>query len=412
MNNKNKLSIAERFWIKNFGNLPEGWGFTLAEDLLSDSTATSNDKKKYPLYSLTIEDGVTPKTDRYEREFLLKDAENNEYKIVENGQIVFNPMNLRFGAIALAKLNRPVTVSGYYNVLKINESSISSEYLINTLKTPFFKYLYETVATGSLNEKKRVHWSDFKKLHIPMPLQKREQEKIAKILSAWDEAIENLTQLINKKQLARNLIIEDIFTKKKSLGFKTWMEVKISDLCEINSQNISNQDQNFYYVDLSSVSSGEIVYPNETINKNEAPSRAKRKCQKNDILISNVRPNLQGFAVIDWDAKNLVASTGFSVLRTKGHYIHVVYSAFYSTSIANQINSVVTGSSYPAMNSSDVANFSIRVPKDESEAKKLGQILKCSEYQIKTLKDLKIKLKLQKQALMQQLLTGKKRVKV
>lgn len=245
---------------------------------------------------------------------------------------------------------------------------------------------------------------------IQIPANVIEQEKIAEILSTWDEAIEKLGQLINKKTTTRNLIIEDIFTKKKSLGFKSWLEVKIGDLCEINSENISNKDKDFYYIDLSSVSSGKILYPNEKINQEEAPSRAKRKCQKNDILISNVRPNLKGFAVVDRDIENLVASTGFSVLRTKEHYIHMVYSSFYSTSITNQINSVVTGSNYPAMNSSDVVNFSIRIPKEEAEARKLGQVLEYSESEINFLKNIKFKLQLQKQGLMQQLLTGKKRV--
>ena len=51
-----------------------------------------------PLFSLTIEDGVTPKTERYERAFLVKDAKD-AYKLMLPEDFAFNPMNLRFGAI-------------------------------------------------------------------------------------------------------------------------------------------------------------------------------------------------------------------------------------------------------------------------------------------------------------------------
>lgn len=53
-----------------------------------------------PLFSLTIEDGVTAKTDRYNREALVKDNGSKKYKIVCPNDIVFNPANLRWGAIA------------------------------------------------------------------------------------------------------------------------------------------------------------------------------------------------------------------------------------------------------------------------------------------------------------------------
>ncbi len=56
--------------------------------------------KDTPLFSLTIEGGVTPKTNRYNRDFLVKDNGSKTYKVVHPGDIVFNPANLRWGAIA------------------------------------------------------------------------------------------------------------------------------------------------------------------------------------------------------------------------------------------------------------------------------------------------------------------------
>lgn len=74
----------------------------------------TNDLDRFPLYSLTIEDGVTAKTERYERSHLVK--KKNLYKVVRPNDFVYNPMNVRFGAIARYKGSSPVAVSGYYDV--------------------------------------------------------------------------------------------------------------------------------------------------------------------------------------------------------------------------------------------------------------------------------------------------------
>ena len=73
-------------------SLSEFGSFCKAIDIRTSDTET------YPLYSLTIEDGVTPKTDRYVRDYLIT-KEGDSYKIVPNNAFVYNPMNLRFGAI-------------------------------------------------------------------------------------------------------------------------------------------------------------------------------------------------------------------------------------------------------------------------------------------------------------------------
>jgi len=72
-----------------------------------------------PLYSLTIESGIVPKTERYERSFLVKN-EAAAYKVVQPNDFAYNPMNLRFGALARHIESRPVKVSKYYNIFSVN----------------------------------------------------------------------------------------------------------------------------------------------------------------------------------------------------------------------------------------------------------------------------------------------------
>ena len=118
-------------------------------------------KEAYPLYSLTIENGITPKTDRYERSFLVK-AGKEAYKVVHANDFAYNPMNLRFGALARHKGKNKVLVSKYYNIFYGNKN-VDPNFLEAYITRNKMVQFYNRMATGSLEEKKRVHYLDFVK---------------------------------------------------------------------------------------------------------------------------------------------------------------------------------------------------------------------------------------------------------
>lgn len=163
--------------------------------------------EKLPLFSLTIEDGVTPKTERYERAFLVKD-EKEAYKIVYPDDFAYNPMNLRFGAIAMHSGAEKVALSKYYNIFYCDDS-VDSRFCEIYFKSPGMITHYNNVATGSLIEKRRVHFREFLKFKIRFP-SLSEQQKIADCLSSLDELIlaqaDNLNTLkAHKKGLMQQL---------------------------------------------------------------------------------------------------------------------------------------------------------------------------------------------------------------
>ena len=75
---------------------------------------------------MTIKNGVSPKSERYEREFLVKNTDVKTYKIVETDDLVFNPANLRWGAIARSKNPFPVLVSPIYeNLYSVDKKKLN-----------------------------------------------------------------------------------------------------------------------------------------------------------------------------------------------------------------------------------------------------------------------------------------------
>jgi type I restriction enzyme S subunit len=219
--NKLNQEIKERIEIINRGEVPEGykkygiwivpeeWTDVNFKNIFEEIIDKTSDVEKYPLYSLTIEAGVTPKTERYERSFLLKKEEDN-YKVVHKNDFVYNPMNLRFGALGRHKENREVCVSAYYNIFKVN-NGYNPVFIEHYLKSHRLIYLYNKYATGSLKEKQRLHFSQFKNFILPLPNQK-ESDEISQILSSCDKGIELKEKLIAQKKEQKKGLMQNLLT--------------------------------------------------------------------------------------------------------------------------------------------------------------------------------------------------------
>ena len=138
----------------------------LGESLEAVNERTSNFELN-PLFSLTIENGVTEKTERYERSQLVT-KEEDLFKIVHQNNFVTNPMNLRFGALGYSKESKDISVSGYYDVFAIDQNKCS-QFWYAYFKTDNALKKFDDAATGSLIEKRRVHYSTFQKL-VFLPL--------------------------------------------------------------------------------------------------------------------------------------------------------------------------------------------------------------------------------------------------
>jgi type I restriction enzyme S subunit len=188
-----------------------------------------------------------------------------------------------------------------------------------------------------------------------------------------------------------------------------WKEQYLEEAVEVDPELLgssTNSDYSFFYIDISSVSQGYITYPSESIKFQGSPSRARKILRQNDILMSNVRPNLKAFAQFKLESKyNFIASTGFSILRAKPNVdINFIYHNLFSTDLEKQFELLVAGTAYPAINSSAVRKLRINLPLPE-EQQRIAKILSTADAVIEKTQSAIAKYKAIKQGLLQDLFT-------
>ncbi len=205
--------------------------------------------------------------------------------------------------------------------------------------------------------------------------------------------------------------------KKTKLGWipEEWEVKKLKECSKIDSRSLNSKTEDTYifkYISLSDIGNGLIKYDFlEEYSYGNAPSRARRIIKKNDILMSTVRPNLKAFAIIENEIENVIVSTGFAVITPlKILDSSYLYNYLFSNQMEAQLYNLVVGSNYPAINSSDVKNLKILLPKIEEQTL-IATCLSTWDTAIASLTQLIAKKQEAKKGLMQQLLSGKKRLK-
>lgn len=194
------------------------WIKCTAKDFLSQRNEQAPNNGIIPLFSLTIENGVTEKSERYEREFLVKDKSIKKYKIVYPNDIVFNPANLRWGAIAKHNRDFKVLLSPIYEVMPVN-SGYDIDFISYLVSSPRQIGYYASILEGTLIERMAVKAEPFlaTKYFIPeLP----EQIEIARVLKIADKEIQLLKTKLDKLLEQKKGLMQQLLTGKVRLKIK------------------------------------------------------------------------------------------------------------------------------------------------------------------------------------------------
>ena len=246
---------------------------------------------------------------------------------------------------------------------------------------------------------------------VPLP-PVPEQRAIASVLMDVDALIESLEELIAKNQAVKQATMQQLLTGNTRLpGFSgVWETRRIGELAEVDPENLPGNtppDFSFNYISIEDVHAGRLTgYSKESFQT--APSRARRIVRTGDILMSTVRPALRGHLHFDGRLTEAVCSTGFAVLRSKRDQCdpRFLFAHLFGEAVETQVQALLIGSNYPAINSTNVRGLRVTCPPTLKEQQAIAAILGDLDLKIYELECRLAKTHALKQGLMQQLLTG------
>ena len=142
----------------------------------------------------------------------------------------------------------------------------------------------------------------------------------------------------------------------------------IADLVDNNIKSVKKtfaEDELIEYIDISSIdcmnhSIGETIQ----YCVQDAPSRAQQCVNQGDILVLMVRPINRNVAVVTKNRENMVASTGFCVLRPEEGFREYLLSIVESDAYTFKMCDKASGGLYPAVNNGDVLTYKIFIPNE------------------------------------------------
>ncbi len=191
-----KKGFLQKMFPKNGAKVPElrfegfsdDWEERKLQEVLRERNNQQPQSMEYPLVSFTVENGVTPKTDRYEREQLVVgDKSSKKYKVTVLNDIVYNPANLKFGAISRNKYGNAV-FSPIYITFLVNNDVTTPEFIeMFVTRNDFIKRALK-YQQGTVYERQSVSPTDLLAMNVYLP-GKSEQEKIGSFFKQLDDTI-------------------------------------------------------------------------------------------------------------------------------------------------------------------------------------------------------------------------------
>ncbi|WP_105104710.1 restriction endonuclease subunit S [Streptococcus suis] len=198
-----------------FPGFTDAWKQRKLGEVLKERNESRSPSADVPLVSFTVENGVTPKTERYNREFLVRD-EDKKYKFTQLDDIVYNPANLKFGAIARNKYGAAVFSPIYVTYGVLSEAHPLFVELIVT-STNFIQRALR-YQEGTVYERMAVKSFDLLRSEIPLPTLP-EQAAIGSFFSDLDQLITLHQRKLDDVKELKKALLQKMFPKGNGNDF-------------------------------------------------------------------------------------------------------------------------------------------------------------------------------------------------
>jgi type I restriction enzyme S subunit len=395
--------------------VPEGWETKKLGKLAKTVTSGSRDWAQYYAESGSKfirmtnlrRDGIQLKLDDLKYVNVSNDSADGKRTALQNGDILIS-ITAELGKIGwIPEGFGEAFINQHTALIRINQEMANSKFIAYLLSSKKMNQVINTL--NDAGAKAGLNLPTIKEFKILLP-PLYEQQKIAQILSTWDKAIEKLEALIIAKQKRKNAMMQQLLTGEiRFFGFKgEWETFHLGDLFEERTETRFND------LNLLSITREKGVIPRDEVERrdtsNEDKSKYLRICP-GDIGYNTMRM-WQGVSALS-DLEGIV-SPAYTVCKPRknvdGRFISFLFKLTYLMHLFQRYSQGLTSDTWN-LKFRHFSKIKVRIPM-LLEQQKIATILSSADKEITTHKNQLTVLKQQKTALMQQLLTGKKRVNV
>lgn len=343
--------------------------------------------------------------------------------IVNENDIVM----IRYGTPGIIGRNIKGVIANNMFKISIDNSLASNDYFEYFFKQ---KHIQEYLLMGSgSSTMPALNFSYLKKFQIALP-PLQEQQKIATILSTVDEQISTTNKIIEKSKELKKGLMQKLFSegirhtefKDTKIGRvpKDWEVVKLNDISKKTNQGVNTTTEKVKYsaegkyqvIRSNNLSDNYIDWNNSVFIDDNTFDRISEnvKPNYNDILYSNIGSAL-GYAAVVTETIDFAIAWNVFRIQTLSNEINSSFLAYFLNFRRKHIRRLETQSTMPFISSKVMLKVQVALP-SIIEQQKIADILSEIDAKIEKEQTQKTQLENLKKGLMQQLLTGKKRVKV
>ena len=339
---------------------------------------------------------------------------------LKNGDLIFSTVGSR-PPMYDSMVGKAINVGLEHEGMLLNQNAVrirGNSNVIQNLLIYFFKqkrYLnyIETIARGNANQVS-ITLNDLFKFKLPIP-PLPEQKAIANCLTTWDTAITNLNTIIKAKQKLKKALMQQLLSGKKRLpGFDgEWLSKRFDYFLDYSPRPVEKPNTAFTKLGIRSHCKG--TFQNENFKPADIAIDTMYLVKPNDLIVNITFAWEGAIAIVKDNDVGALVSHRFPTYTFKDGLSEVKYfRQFIQTKKFRFLLELISpggAGRNRVLSKKELDKLKIRIPSVEEQTA-IAQVLNTADQEINLLTTQKDHLQLQKKGLMQQLLTGKTRLKV
>lgn len=394
--------------------VPSGWEVKKLEDLCAPDAPITYGVLKPGEYCsngiplLQIKDLSNGQVSSQDLHLISKelDEEYKRSRILKNDILI--SLVGTIGRVAKFELATPANI--HRNLGRVRTDY--HEFIFHFLNSDVALKLMGDSSSGS--SQSALNLSTLRSMKVPFPPFK-EQQKITQILSTWDQAISATEKLLENSQQQKKALMQQLLTGKKRLldengvtFSEQWKYLKANELFASTSKKQNSEDE-----ELLAVTQDQGVIPRSLLERRVVMPEGSTSGYKL-VVPGNFIISLRSFqGGLEYSCYRGLVSPAYTVLKSVKEICDDFYKHYYKSYdfIGHLAVAVIGIRDGKQISYEDFSFLKLPYPRI-AEQEKIAKVLSLVDQEIETLQKKLNCLKQEKKALMQQLLTGKKRVKV